>query len=470
MIVPGGEGPLGARLAAAGGRPISVPGLRWWCGPAALPAPEVDRRLAEGVAATTGPVLEALAAANPSVLLSLTTVAPWGALAAALSGRPHVWYVTDFGERGDGFRYAVPFEAVLQSFTVVSNEVLVVSRAVRERLFPEAAGGDRPGDSRGPTVVYPHLQVPDGSDAPVPSPFRRPGSLKLGIFGSIRESKGQVTALEALAELRRRGLDAELVVVGTFDDGYQAVLEERIRDLGLTEDVIVAGPVEDQYAYMRAVDVVLVSSRSETFSLVSLEAMLLEKPLVASPVGGIVEFLSPGVNGFVAAPDRPLELADRVEEIARDPEAAREMARVARREAEERFTVGGFGGAVHESLARAAARGAASGPRALPPALAEVLVRALVVGQRRLAEARETASARQADLARAARELAEKELALVEAHRGLQRLESTAGVRLLLRYWSWVERLAPEGSGRRRLYRRLLRGLVRAQSRPSSRR
>jgi len=36
---------------------------------------------------------------DPDVIWSQTMVIPWGAVAAAILGKPHVWYVTEFGER-----------------------------------------------------------------------------------------------------------------------------------------------------------------------------------------------------------------------------------------------------------------------------------------------------------------------------------------------------------------------------------
>ncbi len=462
VVVPG-DGPLGARLAAAGGEPIRIPGLPWWCAAEPVPRDEAGRRLAAGVAATTGPVLDALATVNPSVVLSFTSVAPWGALAAALSGRPHAWYVTDFGARGGGLHYFLPFDSALEALTEASDEVLVVSRAVRDRLFPQRTDENAPDRV---AIVYPHLQVPSDGAGRTASPFRRTGSLKLGVFGSIRDEKGQATAVRALARLRRRGLDAELLVVGTFDQGYRPGFEGLVRDLGLEDDVVVTGPVDDQYAYMRAVDVVLVPSRIETFSLVSLEAMLLEKPLVASEVGGIVEFVRPGLNGFAVAPERPVELADRIEALARDPERARELARAGRREAERRFTAEAFGGEIHSRLSRLAANPGARRRRSLPAGLADLLVRAGRNQRKRLAEGAEAAAALaaralrcEAAAGRLGEELELRRRELAGARRRLEALRSSGGVRLLERYWSWVERLAPEGSRRRRIYHRLFRAL-----------
>jgi glycosyltransferase involved in cell wall biosynthesis len=56
-------------------------------------------------------------------------------------------------------------------------------------------------------------------------------------------------------------------------------------------------------------DVFVTPSREEPFGIVNLEAMALQKPVVATGVGGSAEVIDDGVTGFLAAPDRPEELA-----------------------------------------------------------------------------------------------------------------------------------------------------------------
>ena len=62
---------------------------------------------------------------------------------------------------------------------------------------------------------------------------------------------------------------------------------------------------------MSACDVVIVpSSRGEGFGLVAVEAMALQRPVVASAQGGLPEIVIPGETGLLVPPNDPQALAD----------------------------------------------------------------------------------------------------------------------------------------------------------------
>jgi D-inositol-3-phosphate glycosyltransferase len=75
---------------------------------------------------------------------------------------------------------------------------------------------------------------------------------------------------------------------------------------------------------MRAADVTLVPSRSESFGLVALESSACGTPVVASEVGGLITLIEPGVNGLLLADRDPVAWADAVETVL-DPETTTSM-------------------------------------------------------------------------------------------------------------------------------------------------
>jgi D-inositol-3-phosphate glycosyltransferase len=142
--------------------------------------------------------------------------------------------------------------------------------------------------------------------------------------GRLQTLKGVELALDTLITLRRRGRDASLAIVGgpSGPDGNAtlAQLHRRVRDAGVIEHVSFVAPQSHQLlsTWMRAADVTLVPSRSESFGLVALESSACGTPVVASAVGGLLTLVEPGCNGQLVAQRDADVWADAVEEVTND--------------------------------------------------------------------------------------------------------------------------------------------------------
>jgi CheY-like chemotaxis protein len=97
----------------------------------------------------------------------------------------------------------------------------------------------------------------------------------------------------------------------------------------------------------------------EAFGRVTVEAMKLGRAVVGARSGGTPEIIRDGFNGFLYAPGNARDLADKIEQIARDPDGARRMGERARRFATDMFSLERYGGEfmdllreVHEESAR----------------------------------------------------------------------------------------------------------------------
>ncbi|MGA2432743.1 MAG: glycosyltransferase [Acidimicrobiales bacterium] len=148
--------------------------------------------------------------------------------------------------------------------------------------------------------------------------------------GRLQALKGVDLALETLIELRARGRDAMLAIVGgpsgTHGRDTLNQLHRRVSDAGVIEHVSFVAPQPHQLlsTWMRAADVTLVPSRSESFGLVALESSACGTPVVASEVGGLVTLIEPGVNGLLIAERDPVDWANAVEAVL-DPETTTSM-------------------------------------------------------------------------------------------------------------------------------------------------
>jgi hypothetical protein len=71
----------------------------------------------------------------------------------------------------------------------------------------------------------------------------------------------------------------------------------------------------------------------------TIEALLMETPMVATRVGGLVDSVVDGETGILVAPDDPASLANGILSLLRDPERGRQLARRGRQLMLERFTL-----------------------------------------------------------------------------------------------------------------------------------
>ncbi|MET9438306.1 glycosyltransferase [Streptomyces sp. NPDC006551] len=136
------------------------------------------------------------------------------------------------------------------------------------------------------------------------------------------------TALDALAELRGRGIRAALVVAG--DGPLRGALERRAREERLP--VRFLGHVADREALadlQAAADVCLAPGPAETFGLSALEALACGTPVVASASSALPEVLG---DAGACAPDDPAAFARAVLDLLNRPEPERRAAARARAE------------------------------------------------------------------------------------------------------------------------------------------
>jgi glycosyltransferase involved in cell wall biosynthesis len=186
-------------------------------------------------------------------------------------------------------------------------------------LFPY----DAPADEQARAALRRELQLPAGVSA-------------IGCVGLLWDAKGQEHLIRALAQIRRSGSPAVVVLVGSGTD--ETMLRELTDELGVREAVRFAGWREDVPRVLRALDIYVQPSLTEGLPLAVVEAAAAELPIVASDVGGIPEIIEHGRNGLLVPPGDPQALAVAIQELIDDPERARVLAVNARQTAFERFS------------------------------------------------------------------------------------------------------------------------------------
>ena len=186
----------------------------------------------------------------------------------------------------------------------------------------------------------------------------------IGIVGQITPWKGQDDAVRVLADVRRRGVEARLLVVGRpqFVGGAERYDNRRFLEtvrrlaagLGVADSVLFLGERQDVPEILAALDVLIVPSWEEPFGRVVLEAMSMGVPAIATDVGGPVEIVRDGEDGILLPPHRPGQWGEAAFGLLSDPERRAAIGRRARATAEARFSperhLAGVLGAYREAM------------------------------------------------------------------------------------------------------------------------
>lgn len=178
------------------------------------------------------------------------------------------------------------------------------------------------------------------------------GAFVIGTVGRFAPEKNQTVLIESIATLRRKGLDAYLLLVG--DGRMRSQLERRAEELGVRRQVMFAGKMQDVRPALSAMDVfVLPSTHVETFSNAALEAMAMSRPVVLSKIGGAAEMVRDGVDGFtLERAALSTELAPLLARLQGDADLRRSLGASARARVVNEFSVetmvDGYAALIHE--------------------------------------------------------------------------------------------------------------------------
>lgn len=192
------------------------------------------------------------------------------------------------------------------------------------------------------------ISIPTGVDLerfhPQPPDASLRKSLGLGSQGPLvgavtflRPEKGMTVLIEAVRWLKKRFSTVECVIIG--DGGEKPALLDRIRELGLEHCVHLVGFRQDVPALLALLDVVVIPSFEEGIPQSLTQALAMERPVVASAVGGVPEVVQDGLTGLLVPPRDPAILAEKIACLLHDPIAATRMGKVGRQVIQERYSM-----------------------------------------------------------------------------------------------------------------------------------
>ncbi|HEY1890272.1 MAG TPA: glycosyltransferase family 4 protein [Steroidobacteraceae bacterium] len=218
-----------------------------------------------------------------------------------------------------------------------SRKVVFVSESLRMEL----AGTLKIPSSR--SAIIPNgidtTAFQRGTDDSIRNELRLPpDAILVGAIGNIRPAKAYDNLLHAARALADRSDRFYFVVAGECRGTLADDLIRLRSQLRLESHFFFLGLRPDIPAVLHNLDVFVLSSKSEGFSIACTEAMACEVPVVATRCGGPQEILSED-SGLLVAPGDPGELAHAIYRVAHEPELARNLSRAALKRVRDEYSL-----------------------------------------------------------------------------------------------------------------------------------
>ena len=125
--------------------------------------------------------------------------------------------------------------------------------------------------------------------------------LTVATAGRLCDQKGYDRLLKAHRRLIEDGLDYDLWILG--EGPQRLLLEQYIRDNGLSDSVKLLGFQTNPYPFFQQADLLVCSSRYEGFSTFVTEGVILEKPILTTDCTGMRELLGDSEYGMIVSND-----------------------------------------------------------------------------------------------------------------------------------------------------------------------
>lgn len=144
------------------------------------------------------------------------------------------------------------------------------------------------------------------------------GIIKIGYIGRLVDGKGLEDLFHAVANLNFSSF--RLLICGTGP--LENKLKNMARDLKISDKIEWRGfvPYSKVPQALSEIDIFVYPSWHEGFGRSIMEAMAMEKPVVATNVGGIPDLVKDDANGFLIEPHQSKKLAEKIKTLINNKE------------------------------------------------------------------------------------------------------------------------------------------------------
>lgn len=222
------------------------------------------------------------------------------------------------------FRYLLKF----------ADEIVTVSEDLQKYFLKEKLG-------KKSTVIWngiPEPQVNKDEVQRLSALYRKnENDFLVGTAVVMSEQKGLKFLVEAAGKVVREVPQIKFLLIG--DGPLRKELEQQVAENGLSENIIFPGYQKEVHNHLKTLDVFVLSSLWEGFSIALIEALALELPIVATDVGGNGEIVNNMVTGMLVPAKDPQALKKALLTLYDDQNLRQTFAQNGRKHFDENCTV-----------------------------------------------------------------------------------------------------------------------------------
>lgn len=159
----------------------------------------------------------------------------------------------------------------------------------------------------------------------------------VGSLGNVRPAKAYDLLIQVAAQLKQTEREVHFVVAGHKKPALMATLASQMEGNGTSGRVHFIGFVEDSADFLAQLNIFMLCSRSEGFSIATLEAMLAGLPVLSTRCGGPEEILTHRQTGWLVEAGNVDALAEGLQTLVGDRNLSEKMGTAARQHASHQF-------------------------------------------------------------------------------------------------------------------------------------
>jgi glycosyltransferase involved in cell wall biosynthesis len=159
----------------------------------------------------------------------------------------------------------------------------------------------------------------------------------IGAIGRLVWQKGFTYFLRCIPDIIKHIAQTRFVIVG--DGEMREYLQNVSKKLGIENYLFFTGQRSDIMDILAATDIIVIPSLQEGFPMITLEAMAMKKPIIATRINGITEQISDSVEGILVEPRNASALTIAIKRLVENPELATSLGEAARKRVIKDFSV-----------------------------------------------------------------------------------------------------------------------------------
>ena len=213
--------------------------------------------------------------------------------------------------------------AALERVGLEGTDLIFMPGGDVQGTYERYYGPDRLAPTR--TVTHPFAD----RDFSLLPPRSGDGPLRLIHAGRYERRKGVAELIAAVRSLDRDDVRLTLLGRDTPTGPSGTSMRAACDRLAAGDPRIELHDESDFDGVLRAFaehDVAVIPSRWETFANTAREALMVGRPVLATPTGGLIQIVEDGVNGWLTSGTSARELAEGIERLLDDPDEVRRLA------------------------------------------------------------------------------------------------------------------------------------------------